>query len=874
MAIMKDGNQEKFCRRIEKFSFSFYNEAMKNLVLGILAHVDAGKTTLSESILYASRVLRKKGRVDHQNSFLDFDEQEKDRGITIFSSQARFDWKETHFTLIDTPGHIDFSSEMERSLSVLDVAVLTINGCDGVQSHTKTIWKLLRHYQIPTFLFVNKMDITPFSKEELLEKLNSMDENIVDVSENEQDAYEHLAMMSDEYLEKYMNHDLSKSELQEAFQTQKIFPCVFGSALKDDHVERLLDLLSEFPLPLTYSHSFKAKAFKITHEENKRWVHMKILGGCLKVKEKIGEDKVDQIRLYTGSRYESVQEVHAGEICAASGLDHIQIHDTLGYDVALQSPQLTSYMKYRMILPEGSDVFKMMKNLQALNEEDPQLHIRYNETTKQIELQLMGEVQIEILKNIIQTRFDETVEFDQGEVVYLETIKNTVEGVGHFEPLRHYAEVHVLLEPLQRGQGIVIENRCSEDVLSKNWQHLILERLKEKDHKGVLTGSSITDMRITLLSGKAHLKHTEGGDFTEATIRAVRQGLRRAESVLLEPYVSFVLQIPSSCMSKAIYDIEMRQGSFQIEENEGEMCVLTGKAPAKKMQDYALEVINYTKGTGRLECMPAGYDECKDAEDIIQQKNYAPDRDLENPCDSLFCQNGAKVRIPWDEVEKHMHLKSSVPSAYQAYQANGQRKVDDAEVLRIFEKISPPKIIPKPKQKLNMDKVEMKTSLKKQAYLVDGYNIIHDWDELREISLTSFEAARDRLIDLLSNYQGYKNCLLILVFDAYKVKENPGTSTYNGAIHIVYTKTAQTADAYIEKTVKELALDYQVSVATSDGLEQLIVLGQNARRISAREFEKDVRFVFENGMKEYQPKEYRNDKQLMSELREKMEEEE
>nr|WP_294561937.1 TetM/TetW/TetO/TetS family tetracycline resistance ribosomal protection protein [uncultured Traorella sp.] len=849
---------------------------MNHQVIGILAHVDAGKTTLSESLLYLTGAIRKKGRVDHQDAFLDYDPQERDRGITIFSKQARFSWKNTRFTLIDTPGHVDFSSEMERSLSVLDAAILVINGCDGGQSHTETIWRILMHYQRPVFIFVNKMDISYLTKEKLMEDLHRLDMRITDVTLSMEEAVEQMATSSDEMLQKYMAHEIDDTDIQQEIVSLHLFGCVFGSALKGDQVERLLDILDAYTIKKTYPRQFGARVFKITHEDHKKWVHMKITGGSLKVKEKINDEKADQIRLYSGDRFESVQSVDAGEICAVSGLNSLQIYDSLGYEKTSHAPLLTSYMKYRLLLPKACDVVGMVRNLKMLSEEDPQLMVSYDEESKQIYLQVMGEVQIEILKNLIFERFSVPVEFDQGSVIFKETITEAVEGVGHFEPLRHYAEVHLLLEPLKRGEGLVFENRCSEDVLAKNWQRLIMTHLEEKVHRGVLSGSAITDMKITLLTGKAHPKHTEGGDFREATYRAVRQGLRSTTCLLLEPYYAFRLMLPAHVLSRAIFDIEKMHGTFQVEDNQGEMSVLSGKAPVRLMRNYQLEVLNYTKGRGKLICSLAGYEECVDQDEVVASIGYDCDRDTENPCGSVFCRNGAGFFVPYDKVEEYMHIKKVFRSDADKYRPYQPRKVDEEEVLRVYERTYgkvETRLYRPSNRRDDEEKIDIKKEVKKACLLVDGYNIIHAWEELALLAKDNLDAARSRLIDLLSSYQGYRKCLLILVFDAYKVKDNIGSMTYNGSIYIVYTKTAQTADAYIEKATHEMSQDYLVQVATSDSLEQLIISGQRALRISAREFEKEVAYVCETGLKEYESKQGRSGHRMLEGLRKVNEEE-
>ena len=841
---------------------------MKNQVIGILAHVDAGKTTLSESFLYHTKAIRKKGRVDHQDTFLDYDVQERNRGITIFSKQARFNWKDTSFTLIDTPGHVDFSSEMERTLSVLDVAILVINGCDGVQSHTETIFSLLKHYQIPTFIFVNKMDISFHSKDKLMNDLRQLDKRIVDITNSNNELYEHIGLISDELLEKYMNEELEISDIKDAIASLQVIPCIFGSALKEENTEKLLDVLDLYTIEKKYPSNFGARVFKVTYEDNKRWVHMKITGGSLKAKEIIHDEKVDQIRIYSGDKFENANCVNASEICSVSGLDSVQVHDGLGFEEKLDKVQLSSYMKYQMILPSDCDVQQMLRNLKMLSEEDPELKITYDEQVKEIHCHLMGEVQIEILKNLIFNRFHVSVEFDQGSVVFLETIKETVEGIGHFEPLRHYAEVHLLMEPLERGKGLIFESRCSEDILAKNWQRLILTHLEEKIHKGVLIGAPITDMRISIVTGKAHNKHTEGGDFRQATYRAVRQGLRSTSCVVLEPYYSFKLVLPSTYLSKAIFDIESKNGSFEV-NSDGEMSIITGKAPVRLLRNYQMEVLNYTKGLGKLTCILAGYEECINQDSIIQNSGYNCALDIDNPSDSVFCRNGAGFIVPYNEIDNYMHLKRVYRSESEKYQAHRLHKIDDNEVLRVYERTyGPTKTrLRKPKKDLDDKTIDIKLDIKKQCLLVDGYNIIHSWEKLSELAKDNLDAARDHLIDILSNYQGYKKCLLILVFDAYKVKQNMGKMHFNGSIHIVYTKTAQTADSYIENATHQLKHDYQVSVATSDALEQLIVLGQQAIRISAREFEKEVEYTTKTSIKEYHEKQSKVGHRLLEELR-------
>lgn len=840
---------------------------MKHQVLGILAHVDAGKTTLSESFLYASQTIRTKGRVDHQNTYLDYDRQERDRGITIYSKQARFQWKECRFILIDTPGHIDFSSEMEKTLQVLDIAVLVINGCDGVQSHTETIWKLLDYYQIPVFVFVNKMDISHKGKKNLLDDLKKLDERIVDVTDSLDEIKEMIAMMNDEKLNRFMNQELDEEDIREGILSRSAIPCIFGSALKEQKVTLLLDWLATFTIQKKYPSEFGGKVFKITHEDKQRWVHLKITGGNLCVKDKVGVDKIDQIRLYSGERYESVQSAKAGEIVSVSGLDHVKIFDGVGNEKHQSLPMLESYMEYRMLLPKDCDALSMMKKLTSLIEEEPQMHIRYDEIRKDIHLQLMGEVQIEILKKVILERFGVAVEFDEGTILYKETITSEVEGIGHFEPLRHYAEVHLFMEPLPRNSGLIFDNKCSEEMLAGNWQRLILHHLQEKKHVGVLSGSLITDMKITLISGKGHLKHTEGGDFREAALRAVRQGLRSTKCILLEPYFSYTLVLPANYLSRAIYDIESRQGTFSIEENQEDFCVLTGKAPVRTFRNYQFDVLNYTKGQGRLSFFLSGYEPCKD-EEIIQEIGYDCERDTENPCGSIFCKNGAGFYVPYDQVEQYMHIKK-IKNKSAGYESYVRHKIDDEEVLRVYERTYGAAKTRLPKRTdISEEKVEIKENKTlKKCLLIDGYNVIHAWEDLASIAADHLDAARDRLIDIMSSYQGYQKCLLILVFDAYKVKGQMGSMFYNGSIYITYTKTAQTADSYIEKATHELKNDYSVSVVTSDALEQLIISGQGAMRISAREFEKEVMFSFKRNMQEYENKMSKSGHRMLENLR-------
>ncbi len=840
---------------------------MKKIVLGILAHVDAGKTTLTEGMLYLSKTIRYLGRVDHGDAFLDYNDQERNRGITIFSKQAIFNWNDCQITLIDTPGHVDFSTEMERTLQVLDYAVLVINGMDGVQGHSETIWKLLKHYQIPTFIFINKMDNLNANKDDLLKQLKRhLSEYCYDFENLDQTFYENIALNNEELLDYYLNHNtLTKAMLIDEIIKRQLFPCFFGSALKMEGIDTFLDNFSNYTREKIYYNDFGARVFKISHDEQgNKLTHLKITGGTLKVKASIYDnEKVDQIRIYSGNKYQLVNEVKAGEICAVKGLKNVAAGQGLGFENNIIQPVLSPYMNYRIILPDNCDQHKTLENLTLLAQEDPQLHINYNHQTKEIYIQLMGIIQIEILKNLIRERFGIEINFDHGNIIYKETILEAVEGVGHFEPLRHYAEVHLLLEPGEPGSGLQFFTNCKEDVLSSSYQRLVLTHLKEKDHLGVLTGSSITDMKITLLSGRAHLKHTEGGDFREATYRAVRQGLKAAKSILLEPYFKFSLELPIEYLSRAIYDIEAMKGTFNLPENHDEIVTITGSAPVSKMQDYQSEVINYTKGKGRLICQIDGYRHCLDEQAVIKQFNYDSETDIENPTGSVFCSHGAGYNVKWDEVKDHMHI----PFQYKK-QSDTKLKIlesakfanEDEELENIFIRTYGPV-----KSRMNGSGLIKKVvnnsvfKLVPECLLVDGYNIIHSWPELKELAKDSLDTARSRLIDIMCNYQGYKRCILILVFDAYKVKDNLGTTFKYHNIYVAYTKEAQTADMYIERATHELASKYNITVATSDALEQLIVLGQGAKRISSRELRLEVEHLNKEKMAEFkrrQPKGY------------------
>lgn len=846
---------------------------MKKIVLGILAHVDAGKTTLTESMLYLSKTIRHLGRVDHGDAFLDYNSQERDRGITIFSKQAIFNWNDCQITLIDTPGHVDFSTEMERTLQVLDYAILVISGIDGIQNHSETIWKLLKHYHVPTFIFINKMDSIYANKDKLLNDLkDQFDVNCFDFENLDENFYETIALNNEKLLDYYLEHQtLTKEMIIDEIYQRNLFPCFFGSALKIEGIDTFLNEFTNYVKEKQYPKQFQARVFKITHDkQGNKLTHLKITGGSLKVKEQVGNEKVDQIRIYSGDKYQLVNEVYAGDICAIKGFKNFEISQGLGNESTVNTPILTPYMDYRIILPENCNQHEALEKLLLLSKEDPQLHINYNNQSKEIHVELMGEIQVEILKNIISERFNLDVEFDHGNIIYKETILEPVEGVGHFEPLRHYAEVHLLLEPGKPGSGLEFAVDCKENVLATSYQRLVLSHLKEKEHIGVLTGSLITDMKITLISGRAHLKHTEGGDFREATYRALRQGLKATKSILLEPYFKFSLEIPVEYLSRAIYDIETMNGTFKLSKEQDEMAYLTGKAPVSKMQNYQSEVISYTKGKGRITLQIDGYYPCTNQEEIISKINYDSESDLENPTGSVFCSHGAGFNVKWDEVENYMHI----PYQFKPKNENKEKKIEktmysneDEELENIFIRTYGP--IKQHQTTTPAKKIISNITYKymPECLLVDGYNIIHSWPELKELAKDNLDAARTRLIDIMCNYQGYKKCILILVFDAYKVKNNLGSSYKYHNIYIVYTKEAQTADMYIERTTHELASKYNITVATSDALEQLIVLGQGGKRISSRELRLEVERLDKEKLEEYRRKQAKGYNYLLEDIK-------
>lgn len=915
---------------------------MKKLVIGILAHVDAGKTTLSEELLYLCGEIRKIGRVDHGDAFLDTYELEKERGITIFSKQALLKTENMEVTLLDTPGHVDFSAEMERTLQVLDYAILVINGMDGVQSHTMTLWRLLERYQIPTFLFVNKMDQQGTDHDALLNDLKQhLHENCVDFGRTQDTDYgmyeltpeqlENIAVCEEDILETYLETGIVEDrDIARLIVQRKIFPCYFGSALKEKGVKDFWNGVQKYTVEPKRPTEFGAKVFKIARDEQgNRLTYMKITGGSLKVKtllssnlngqslpgrkaeEDAWEEKADQIRLYSGAKYELTSEAEAGTVCAVTGLTRTYPGEGLGIEQESELPILEPVLNYQIILPDDCDPHQMLQKLRQLEEEEPQLHILWDSQFSEIHAQLMGEVQIEILKKLIWDRFHVAVEFGAGSIVYKETVAEPVEGVGHFEPLRHYAEVHLLIEPGEPGSGCQFFTACSEDVLARNWQRLILTHLEEKEHIGVLTGSPLTDVQITILTGRAHAKHTEGGDFRQATYRAVRQGLRKARNILLEPYYEFRLEVPAEMIGRAMADVQKMQGTFDAPEVEGETAILKGTAAVAQMRDYQKEVVSYTHGTGKLFCSLKGYAPCKNQDEVVQNIGYDPEADLENPTGSVFCAHGAGFVVPWDQVEAYMHLQSGVDmdeldseSWYEDVESaqNPGTVVDNANISRnisgkngkfsysgsyeeeeelqaIFERT----FGPMKRDRTAFQKKTVHSSTPATRYragkprqeeylLVDGYNIIFSWEELNELAKENIHAACDKLMDILSNYQGYRKCTLILVFDAYKVEGHVEEIIPYHNIYVVYTKEAETADQYIEKTVHRIGRQYQVTVATSDGLEQVIIMGQGAHRISAQGLKKEIEDTEKTAREEWHQRRQSSKTYLFDHMSEEMQE--
>lgn len=866
------------------------DKMQKHICTALLAHVDAGKTTLAEAILYLTGGIRKLGRVDHQDAFLDNFAMERARGITIFSKQAEVMLDDMEMTLIDTPGHVDFSAEMERTLQILDYAVLLISGADGVQSHVETLWRLLKKYEIPTFLFINKMDQQGTDRTSLLLELQKkLDEHCIDFSAagdplTDGETAEAIALCEESLLEQYLETgEIRKEDAARMIARRKIFPCYFGSALKLQGVQELLDALREYSVQKEYPEKFAARVYKISRDEQgNRLTHMKIMGGSLKVKavlrggdgDEAWEEKVNQIRVCSGSSFRAVNEAQAGMVCAVTGLNHTKAGEGLGTECGVHLPVLEPVLSYQIRIPEDCDVHQTYRKFLQLEEEEPELHITWNKELGEIYAQLMGEVQTEVLKNMISERFGIAVEFGAGNIVYKETIKEPVIGIGHFEPLRHYAEVHLLMEPGEPGSGLQFETVCSEDVLDRNWQRLILTHLAEKQHIGVLTGSEITDMKITLIAGRAHLKHTEGGDFRQATYRALRQGLRSAACTLLEPVYEFRIELPLDCAGRAMTDIQKMHGSFSPMEIEGENAVLKGTAPVVTMRGYQTELISYTKGKGRMMCSVSSYQPCHNAEEVIEARGYDPEGDLENPTGSVFCAHGAGFVVDWDLVPEYAHLDTSgvlgqkknddyqdiveneyeprtdVPAGPTSRYDRSNLTITNDELEEIFTRTYGPIKREKSgwKKSRRIDYSESreltapakKQEVRDEYLLVDGYNIIFSWEELNELAKVNVESARTKLMDILSNYQGYKKMNLILVFDAYRVEGGQGSVQKYHNIYIVYTKEAETADQYIEKTVHAIGRKYNVTVATSDALEQVIILGQGGRRMSAHDLEEEI----------------------------------
>ena len=890
---------------------------MKKLVVGILAHVDSGKTTLSEAMLYTAGKIRKLGRVDHKDAYLDTDAQERERGITIFSKQAVFTYDGMEITLLDTPGHVDFSAEMERTLQVLDYAILVINGMDGVQSHTDTLWKLLKRYEIPTFIFVNKMDMDGADKDAVFQNIRKkLDGDCVDFSSGDRD--EQIAMADERLLDTYLDSGMVEVEdIIEAILDRKIFPCFWGSALKLSGVQELLDAMNTYMVMPAYNAEFGGRIFKISRDaKGERLTYMKVTGGSLKCREQIEgtEGKVNQIRIYSGARYETVEEAPAGTVCAVTGLSETSAGQGVGCEQGNVFAGLEPVLSYKVSYPEDKDAVVVLRDIRQLEEEEPELHVEFAQETREIFVKVMGQVQLQVLTQIIKDRFGYLISFGMGRIIYKETLAEPVMGVGHFEPLRHYAEVHLLMEPLEPGSGMQFDTICSEDVLDKNWQRLILTHLEEKEYRGVLTGAPITDMKITVTAGRAHQKHTEGGDFRQATYRAVRQGLMMGECRLLEPVYAFRLEIPTEMTGRAMNDITRMHGRFAQPEIEGEMSILTGTAPVATMQEYQQDVTAYTRGQGKLSCTLQGYEPCHNEDEVLAASTYDPELDMANPASSVFCAHGAGYIVDWYDVYDMMHVKEDPGFALAGMedvlrnitsepaeadednrkrmarerQGTGAPVYDEKELEDIFvrtygsnsrenaaynkagfnrynKSVSEADWYVKKAAGHGKSKTAgaqtpavgsktadtgiarpgayRKQKGEKEYLLVDGYNVIFAWDDLKALAAVNIDSARDKLIDVMSNYQGYVGCELILVFDAYKVKQNPGSITKHGNIHVVYTKEAETADMYIEKTTHELGRKYKVTVASSDGLEQLIIMGQGALRMSSRGLREEVERV-------------------------------
>lgn len=862
----------------------------KHINVGLLAHVDAGKTTLSEALLYTGGAIRKMGRVDRGDAFLDTFELERARGITIFSKQAVLQTEHTVITLLDTPGHVDFSAEMERTLQVMDYGILVISGADGIQGHTRTLWRLLKKYRIPVFLFVNKMDQPGTDREMLLKQIQTeLNGNCLDFTQTDtEEFYENCAMCEEQALDYFLKHDRLKTEqIRTLIAEGNIFPCFFGSALKMTGIEEFLEGLEQYTREPEYPEAFGAKIFKIARDsQGNRLTYLKVTGGKLQVRTPLTEkqEKVSQIRIYSGEKYETVPEAEAGMICAVTGLSNTSPGTGLGKEPDAALPLLAPVLTYQLILPPECEVSAMLPKLYQLQEEEPELHIVWEERLQEIQVQIMGEVQLEILKSLVKERFGVEISFGTGKILYKETIARPVEGVGHYEPLRHYAEVHLLLEPGEPGSGLVFDTCCSEDVLDRNWQRLILTHLAEKEHRGVLTGSPVTDLKITLITGRAHLKHTEGGDFRQATYRAVRQGLMEGETVLLEPYYQFRLEVPEAMVGRAMTDLERMYGTFEPPLLQDKMAVITGSVPVAAMGDYQREVISYTRGNGRLSCALKGYEPCRNQQEIAEQTGYDPEGDPENSPDSVFCAHGAGFLVKWDQVKEYMHVESPVfPESGNQQEGlltefqeteSGQEKfqeeawIGEDEVEAILsrtlnanrrekqtgrkgfhrKKITSSEHIP------SRGRTYRQSESREEYMLVDGYNVIFAWEDLKELAEDNVDGARGKLLDILSNYQGIRNCSLIVVFDAYRVQRHKTELLDYHNIHVVFTKEAETADQYIEKFAHENAGKYRVTVVTSDGLEQIIIRGQGCSLISARELREEIRISMENVRQEYAAK--------------------
>lgn len=841
------------------------NQQKKHICAALLAHVDAGKTTLSEALLYESGVIRTRGRVDHKDAFLDTSPLERERGITIFSKQACFSYGNMDVTMLDTPGHVDFSSEMERTLQVIDYAVLIISGTDGVQGHTETVWKLLQKYRIPTFFFVNKMDLPGADKAAVLKELQAkLSPYCVDFTEEEELLCENVAMCEETLLETYLEEETFdlKKEVRRLVSGTLLYPCYFGSALQNEGVEALLEGLESYTKMPEYQKEFAGKVYKITRDDaGQRLTHMKLTGGELKLRDEIeGIGKVNEIRVYSGEKYTLQQEVKAGDICAVPGFTDTYAGQGVGKEADFCANQLAPVCNYQILLPEGTEEAIAWRQLKQLEEEDPNLHLSWQAQTREIFIQPMGEVQLEVIKRMVSERYGMDIAFGSATILYRETIEDTVIGMGHFEPLRHYAEVHLKMEPLPRGSGLQFVTECSEDELDLNWQRLILTHLGEKEFTGVLTGSPITDIKFTLIAGRAHLKHTEGGDFRQATYRAVRQGLRQAKSRLLEPMYQFRMEVPMEQIGRVMSDVGKMHGTFRQQPDDGEMSAIEGICPVASMAGYGTEFAAFTKGRGRMTLSFCGYEPCHNESEVVKNCKYDPDADVENTADSVLCAHGSGFVVPWNEVAKHVHVDTSIKKRQPVKTTTATPKEpskknskmsEEKELQAIFERTFGPvktRVETPAKKVIKAEPGKTKTKEYKPVYeeeylLVDGYNIIFAWDELKALAAENLEGARTKLMEIMCNYQGFCGCHLILVFDAYKVKGNPGSVEQFHNISVVYTKEAETADMYIEKTTKEIARKKRVRVATSDGMEQIIILGHGATRISARAFQEEVKRV-------------------------------